>query len=111
MVSRRLTSSSDSVWEGEVWGELRLGMETELKKGRETGSPVSEPDLDLSLEISREKELLRNFGRLYFGDLDLDSGVASVFFGDLTEPLMMSSKASSTEDTLERWRDSFLQQK
>ena len=102
-------SSIMSWWEGEKVGELRLGMETELKKGRDTGwSPLRDPDLDLSLEINRENEVLRNLGKLYFGDFDFDSVEDSVLSCAFADPRMMSSIAS-TEDTLDRGWEAFLQ--
>ena len=68
----------------------------------ETGSPPdSEPVFDLSREIRRENEDLRNLGK-YFGDLDLDSSASALFFSiALLEPRIMSSMTSSTstEDT------------
>ena len=102
---------------GTTWeavGELRLGTDTELKKGRESGSWEEDCDLVLSvdLEISLEKEVRRNLGR-YLGDLDLATvsprtqsvlALASVLLAP--QSAMMSSTASSTEDTLLRppWR-------
>ena len=78
----------------------------------ETGSPPDrEPVLDLSREIRREKEDLRNFGK-YFGDLDLDSSAsAPVFSIALLEPRIMSSMTSSipTDDTLDKGWGVFLQ--
>ena len=80
-------------------GELRLGMETELKNGRDEAGSWLLRDLDLSLEINLENEVLRNFGR-YLGDLDFASLEASEFDLFLADSLRMSS-ASSTEDTFE----------
>ena len=107
---RLLSDASVSLSESVVWlrlgvGEARLGMDTEEKKGKESGScPDREPDFDLdSLDISRENEARRNFGK-YFGDLDLGSADAASLSGlrSLLSPSRISSTASSTEDTLDR---------
>ena len=64
----------------------------------ETGSPPDrEPVLDLSREIRRENEDLRNLGK-YFGDLDLDSSASALVFSiGLHDPRIMSSMTSSLD--------------
>ena len=74
---------------------------TQWAYGRIYNPALPESDLDLSREISREKEDRRNLGK-YLGDLDLDSRVSGpVFSIALLEPRMMSSMTSSTEETLD----------
>ena len=64
--------------------------------------PDSDPDLDFSLEMSLEKEARRKRGR-YLGDLDLGSAevLRSLLSPEMMTSSLMSSSASSTEDTLD----------